>query len=221
MMAALIEYKSLHWLCSECKPTTFTKLSCKSRPSEVANLCINGHEVATTIINGITEPLKNMMENLVKPITESLQILRGSLQPAQADTSMDMNITSEEVRSPIVKDTTTQVIDECMDRERRKCNIINHNMPEETHSQDHEKVSSLLESEFDVPKSSISSITWVGKSPGNKPRLMLVTLDKEQHKRTVMKKATKLRESQRWSTVYVTPDLTIKEREVNKAPEIN
>ena len=71
-----------------------------------------------------------------------------------------------------------------MDRERRKCNIIFHSMPEETPSQDHKKVGSLLESVFVVPKSSISSITRLGKSSGNKPRLMLVALDKEQHKRT-------------------------------------
>ena len=32
-----------------------------------------------------------------------------------------------------------------------------------------------------------------------------------------MKMATKLRKSQRWNTIYVTPDLTFKEREVNKA----
>ena len=71
-----------------------------------------------------------MVENLVKPITESLQILRGSLQPTQADTSMDTNVTPEEVRSPIVKDTTTQVIDEYMDQECRKCSIIIHSMQE-------------------------------------------------------------------------------------------
>ena len=217
MMSALIDYKSLHWFCSDCEPTILTKLSCKRKPSEVANPPTNGHEIANTIINGITEPLKNMMENLVKPITESLQILKGSLQPAQVVTSRDTNATSEEVRVPVAKDTTTQAIDEYMDRERRKCNIIIHSMPEETPSQDHEKVGSLLESEFDVPKLSISSITWLGKSSGNKPRLMLVALDKEQHKRTIIKKATKLRESRRWNTIYVSPDLTIKEREINKA----
>ena len=76
---------------------TLTELSCKSKPSEVANPSISGHEIANTIINGITKPLKNIMENLVKPITESLQILKGSLKPAKVDTSMDTNVTSEEV----------------------------------------------------------------------------------------------------------------------------
>ena len=163
MMSALIEYKSLHRFCSDCEPTILTKLFCKRKSSEVANLPTNGHEIANTTINGITEPLKNMMENLVKPITESLQTLKGSLQPAQVVTSKDANVTSKEVRVPVAKDTTTQTIDEYMDWERRKCNIIIHSMPEETPSQDHEKVGSLLESEFDVPKSSTSNITRLGK----------------------------------------------------------
>ena len=87
---------------------------------------------------------------------------------------MDANVTSEEVRLPVAIDTTTQFIDEYMDREHRKCNMVIHSMPEETPSLDHEKAGSLLKSEFDVPKSSISSITQLGKSS---TRLMLVTLD--------------------------------------------
>ena len=52
-----------------------TKLSnSKSKspgPQGITNEC----EVVNTISNGITEPLKNMMENLVKPIIEGLQNL--------------------------------------------------------------------------------------------------------------------------------------------------
>ena len=60
-----------------------------------------------------------MMENLVK---ESLEVLRGYLQPSQVDAVMHTDVTSEEVRSPVVKDTTIQAIDEYMDWEHRKCN---------------------------------------------------------------------------------------------------
>jgi len=50
---------------------------------------------------------------------------------------MDTDVTPIEVRTPVVKDTTIQAIDEHMDREHRKCNIIIHNIPEETPSHDH------------------------------------------------------------------------------------
>ena len=220
MMTALIEYKSIHWFCSECEPTTLAKLSIyNSKPSEVANQSgvANGCETVDTIINGITEPLKMMMEKMVKSIIESFESLRGSLQYAQVGISMDTDVTTKDVRPPAVKDTNTRVIDEYMDRERRKCNVIVHNMAEETPSQDHDRVGSLFESEFDIPKSSITSMVRLGRSSGDRARLLQVTLDKEQHKHSIMKMATKLRKSQRWNTIYVTPDLTFKEREVNKA----
>ena len=127
-----------------------------------------------------------MMESLVKPITESLELLRGSLQPMQADASMDIDATSTEARSSAPKDTTTQVINEYVDRERRKCNVVIHGMSEESPSQDQERVSSLFESEFEVPKSSITKVTRLGKSSA-----LLVTLDQERHKHAIMKKSHK------------------------------
>ena len=46
----------------------------------------------------------------------------------------------------------------------------------------------------------------------------MTTLDSEQHERSIIKSATyNLRKSTRWNKVYVSPDLTAKEREVNKA----
>ena len=64
-----------------------------------------------------------MMENLVKPIVESLEVLRGSLQSSQADAVMDTDITSG---PQLWKNMTIQAIDEYMDRERRKFNIVIH-----------------------------------------------------------------------------------------------
>ena len=119
-----------------------TKLSCKNKPPEEENQSIIGCEIVNTIINGITEALKNMMESLVKPITESLEMLRGSLQPMQADASMDIDASSNEARSSAPKDTTTQAINEYVDQELRKCNVVIHGMSEESPSQDQERVSS-------------------------------------------------------------------------------
>ena len=203
------------------EPVVETNLS-KSREdtiagSESASYPVHSCEITSAVINGIVEPLKNMMENLVKPIVKSLEVLRGSSQSSQGDALMDTNTTLEEVRTPVAKNPTIQAIDEYMDRERRKCNLIIHNVPEDNPSRDHEKVGSLLESEFEVPKSCICNVSRLGRPSSNKARLLLVKLDKEQHKHTVMKKATKLRANQKWKNVFITPDLTTREREVNKA----
>ena len=49
-----------------------------------------------------------------------------------------------------------------------------------------------------------------------KPRLLLVELGDVSTKRIILKQATKLRKSSTWSNIYISPDLTPKERSQNK-----
>ena len=49
-----------------------------------------------------------------------------------------------------------------------------------------------------------------------KPRLLLITLEGISIKRSILKQATKLRNSSKWNEVFISPDLTPKERETNK-----
>ena len=50
----------------------------------------------------------------------------------------------------------------------------------------------------------------------NKPRLLRVEIGDLAAKREILRNATKLRASSKWSNVYVSPDLTLKEREQSK-----
>jgi len=90
-------------------------------------------------------------------------------------------------------------------------------VPEESSSQDSEKVTSVFESEFNVSGSHIVKVARLGNPTNNRLRLLLATLDSEQHKRPIIKNGIKLRKSTTWNKVYVSPDLTAKERDVNKA----
>ena len=49
-----------------------------------------------------------------------------------------------------------------------------------------------------------------------KPRLLLITLEDISIKRSILKQATKLRNSSKWNEVFIFPDLTPKERQTNK-----
>ncbi|XP_065908972.1 ankyrin repeat domain-containing protein 39-like [Dysidea avara] len=75
-------------------------------------------------------------------------------------------------------------------------------MGEESSAKDHEKVHSLFETEFNVPKSSVTNVLRLGKPGGSKARLLLVTLSDEHHKHLVMKQASKLRATERWNNIY-------------------
>ena len=127
MWLASTQFKALHWFCTGCEPVVIGKSHAPN-----ASSC----EIANTIINGIAKPLKNMMENLVKPITESLELLKGALHPQQAEIPMNTDATSGETKSPVKKDTASQVINEYMDHEHRKYNVGIHGLSEDTPSQD-------------------------------------------------------------------------------------
>jgi len=119
--------------------------------------------------------------------------------------------------------TVAAAVDEYVDRERRKQNLIIHNLPEPSDCLDTQRldndlkqVSSLLNSEFGVAETIISKPTRLGTPKVNKPRLLRIEIKDLAAKREILRNATKLRASAKWSNVYVSPDLTPKEREQNK-----
>ena len=54
------------------------------------------------------------------------------------------------------------------------------------------------------------------KKVEGKPRLLVISLEDVDTKHEILKVASQLRDSANWSNVYITPDLTWKEREVGR-----
>ena len=61
----------------------------------------------------------------------------------------------------------------------------------------------------------IQKATQLGKALQNKPRILLIQLIEETIKKQTLKAAPKLRNSNTWSEIYISPDLTPRERESN------
>ena len=114
-------------------------------------------------------------------------------------------------------------IDDYREREARKCNVILHNIPEPTSEQadgrkleDSEQVSDMFQSGLEVDQVQIQSIVRLGKKIQGRARLTKVTLDSVKSKRELLNNAKKLRSTEKWERVYITPDLSPREREENK-----
>ena len=110
------------------------------------------------------------------------------------------------------------ILDEIQDKERRKHNVVIHNL-RETEGQTHEERTKGDDEKFKIMvKDGMKLVVQttktfrVGKKDDNKPRLMVVTLTNMADKMEILKLAASLRDTE-WSRVYVTPDLTWKERE--------
>ena len=84
---------------------------------------------------------------------------------------------------------------------------------------DTKAITDLFHTEFKVTKAKIQQVTHLGafKSTSTRPQLLLVEFSDISIKRLILKQATKLRKSSKWSDVYISPDLTPKEHFHNKS----
>lgn len=102
-----------------------------------------------------------------------------------------------------------------MDKDRRKLNVVVHNLPEsESDNQavdDAAKFQNIIKEELKLIVKSTKAFR-VGKR-GERPRLLIVSLENMETKLEVLKLASQLRKSPTWSNIYVTKDMTWKERE--------
>ena len=130
------------------------------------------------------------------------------------------SLTSGGITSAVVS-----AISEEKDRDKRKLNVILHNVSEPTSDdgnsrkkEDIEQVSSIFQKTLALSVK-VTNAVRLGKR-SDKSRLLKVTVDSEHSKAIILRNCTKLRGKdvpQSLSKVFITPDMTIKERENNKA----
>ena len=112
-----------------------------------------------------------------------------------------------------------RIVDNVFDKEKRKNNIVVHNLPEaeanshaERMEQDRSKFTQLVKDEFHLIVRVTKSFR-IGKAVAGKNRLLIVTVDGEESKWDILRQAPRLRHSELWPRVYLSPDLTRSESE--------
>ncbi len=132
----------------------------------------------------------------------------------------------EERMEDIIEDKVNKYLSEQKERSNRDQNVIFHNIPEsdstdvnERKNHDIEQVQEVL-TLLDVDDSEVKQPVRLGKKgnvPG-KPRLLKVTLNRVETKKETLNKAKKLRTAtqSQYNKVYITPDLTYREREESR-----
>lgn len=116
----------------------------------------------------------------------------------------------------------SKVLDDHLDKEKRKANVVVHNLPEQVEGTVTEKCEkdstsfvTMIKSEMKI-NATVSKSFRAGKKLNDKPRLLIITLDNPAVKQDILRYAPQLRHSDQYSNIYITPDLTQKEREANR-----
>lgn len=215
MMSALTQYKSLHWYCTVCDPIVQNKISTPSTQNPTSTF---QEEIKTCIINSMEKAIESMSQVMQASIAKTFQ----SFSPSSSSSPKSLPVVAASRSMPEQPDVNG-AIDEYLDRQRRKCNVIVRNLPEpagkstsECTVQDIEAFKEIANHELkaEITSSDINKVVRLGKL-SSKPRLLLVSLSNEQSKSAVLKSAFKLKASTKWSNLYISADLTPRERVIN------
>ena len=171
------------------------------------------------MMSSLEEKMKSMIntnEKVVKSYAQAVNMSSSSAKPPQVPQP-----------TPSQDRTTLHLLDEFSDRERRKGNLVIHNIPE---SQDDSlagrstadalSVAKLIRDGLnieDVEFTRTIRLGGKGQNRANKPRLILATMSTPMRKRAILASAKTLRSTDEWANIYISPDLTPKEREDGKA----
>ena len=152
------------------------------------------------------ETLRGISTEVVKEVTQKIDKMPQTTVPVQRN--------REEIAG---------VLDEFHDKEKRKLNIIIHNLQEaegqtqsDKRKNDEEKFTGMIKNGLKLVVKCANSFR-IGKKTEDKPRLLLVTLTNLDDKVNILRSAAALRSTTEWDNVYITQDLTWQEREKARA----
>ena len=238
---------TLVWLCDTCNKSLKDKQQPRTRIPEEQDFSRLEEKIKKleSIVRHNSSTLTDSIKNQEKMFTVQCKVL-DKLETTSAENSQQQRTYAEALRgisTEVVKEITQKinkmpqttvpvqrnreeiagVLDEFHDKEKRKLNIIIHNLQEaEGHTQadkrksDEVKFTGMIKNGLKLVVK-CANYFRIGKKSEEKPRLLLVTLTNLEDKMNILRSAAILRSTTEWDNVYITPDLTWQEREKARA----
>ena len=150
-------------------------------------------------LQAVESKLSEVVDSLHSKLTEHHQAITSAL--AEQLTSNNMESESEatingkgtQITAHPVTSDPAEAINEYMDRQRRRCNLIIRNVPESSKqekskqsNEDTAKISELFQKEFGIERTQIKKITRLGRRVQDQARLILVTVNEEEAERQIL-----------------------------------
>ena len=230
---ALKKYKVLSWFCNECRGVVRKDdsrlVSLESKVDQLDKAvkeqlgkmvhCLREQERA---VDGQTKLIERSIRENVAQKSTYADMVKGSCSEVVNQVSAKLSnlpqLTAERTTTKDVQNIS-RVFDDFLDKDRRKNNLVVHNLPEaeaaslaERSKQDISQFQEIVKDVFRLQVKASKSFR-VGKAVPDGHRLLIVTLEGSDMKHDILQLAPQLRNSQ-WENIYITPDLTKSEREL-------
>ena len=234
---ALSKFKVLAWLCPPCKnglksqqPGLPSLTALESKVDDLQRELVDHMKLVGQSLREQERTVANQTKLMEQSIRDHqnqrasyADIVKGAcsdvLDKVSAKVSSIPQITSNQMANKEIQNVA-QIFDDFIDKDKRKNNIVVHNLPEATGSSAKEKIEKDVLLFQEMAKESfhlnvaVNKGFRVGKVLPNKARLFIITLDTPGVKHDLLRLAPQLKGTDKWSNIYLTPDLTKAEREV-------
>ena len=212
----------VHWFCKICDKNA---INAAKSYSQMTNPLTK--EITSCLNDTLVKSLNSIIEDVTKAVdkiqTSLLKSLEDKVVPSKVDSS---NSAVSPISSESVASLTTSLFNEQKEREKRRMNLVLHNMPESTASEgaarkkdDILKVTSVLKDSLKI-KPTINNAVRIGKKGSDKPRLLKITIGSTEEKATILRNKFKMRDESNPDyirKIFITPDYTPLEQRKNKA----
>lgn len=229
VMDIIFMYKQLHWFCEACD-----KMAMDTILEATSNTSNGGSAVHKDVVKDIVAQVGNAIKEVNETIKITLaETLQGTVSCGLGDGAnmeVDNNPNANFSYSKTTSEVITSFLDEEKERSKRRLNVILHNIEESSEDngqarmeQDKNTAMSVFDKYMGV-KPGIVKAYRIGKKrdpgPNVRPRLLKLILSSDHDKALLLRNCTKLRNEDNPEDirrVYVTPDLTPREQQKNKA----
>ena len=204
-----------------CSDSLTTKMGDIS--TQMKDLVANNQQLQEQI-----KTITTAMDDLQKKSYASVaQSFNSSPSISQEDTATQPNSSQSQPCTPDeLRNAISAVINEEKEKQKRKLNLIIHNVkesnaeqPQARKEQDLATLQDIMSSQLNI-QVRISNAIRLGKKGGPKPRLLKITVESDEEKAAILRNTKKLRTQstpEHLKRIFITPDLTPREQEANKA----
>ena len=181
-----------------------------------------GVDEIMTVVTGEAGVRKKLETNLKKVVKDEVKMIKDEV--SEAVTALGKERKEDRDKGGKMPSEVVKSVRECMEQEKRRKNIVVHNLEEPDQEQSTAEKNEKDKMAFqEMCKETMRLNTKVdrafriGRTSGGRPRLLIIVFEEEVTKWEVLRMARNLRNDEKYSNIYVTPDLTPEEQARDKA----
>ena len=195
-----------------------------SSAKKISDLEKSMEDVSTTL-SGEASAKKKLEVSLKKILKDEGKTTRDELTEAMSALGRERKESRQGgPASTQMQNEVAKSVKECIEQEKRRKNIVVHNLKEpdaelsvEGKQEDDKHTFQEMCKETMRLNTRVEKTFRVGKSTSGRPRLLIVVLEEEATKWEVLRMARNLRDVECYNNIYITPDLTPEEQARDKA----